>query len=192
MAVITITAPAVEPVTVAEFKSHARIEYADEDAGIEKKITAAREYAERYLGFPFISTEFELVLDTFPRGPLKLPAGRLQSVTSVKYVAPDTGLEVTLTAGTDYEVDTYSVPGWIAPAASGWPTPKATINAVRVRYVAGYGATAADVPAAIREAILQIASSYFENRESVSDVSMMSVPHGAESTLDNFRSYDWE
>ena len=49
-----------------------------------------------------------------------------------------------------YAVDTDSEPGLVVPAyGESWPSARDEVNAVRVRFVAGYG-DASDVPAAIK------------------------------------------
>ena len=190
MAIITITPPAAEPVALADFKSHLGITDDTDDTLIQSKLTAARQSVEQYLGFPLVTTVFEMVLDKFPRGPIQFPAGVLQSVASVKYIATS-GVETTLTVDTDYRVDTASNPGWISPV-NGWPSTLDTINAVRIRYSAGYGDAAA-VPSIIKEAIVQVGAGFFENRESVFvGGGVATVPMGAAWTLDQFRSYGWE
>lgn len=106
---------------------------------------------------------WDLVLDGFPDEGIRIPLPPLQSVTYLRYVSPDTGLETTLTVDTDYLVDTYSEPGWVMPGADGWPATMDTINAVRIRFIAGYVAT----PPAIKQAVMLLAAHYYENRESV-------------------------
>ena len=190
MAIITITPPAVEPVALEDFKSHLGITDDTDDAMIQSKLAAARQSVEQYLGFPLVTTVFEMVLDAFPRGAIQFPAGVLQSVASVKYIAP-TGVETTLTVDDDYRVDTASNPGWISPV-NGWPSTQDTINAVRIRYSAGYGDADA-VPSIIKEAIAQVGAGFFENRESVFVGGGGSVvPMGAAWILDQHRSYAFE
>jgi uncharacterized phiE125 gp8 family phage protein len=89
----------------------------------------------------------------------------VQSITSVIYVDTD-GQEQTLSADL-YEVDIASDPGWIVPAASTrWPRTMRTINAVRVRFVAGYG-DPEDVPEKIKTAIKALVAHWYEAREPV-------------------------
>jgi uncharacterized phiE125 gp8 family phage protein len=59
-----------------------------------------------------------------------------------------------------------------------WPSTRYTINAVTIRFAAGYGDAAEDVPQAIRQGILIEISNLYENREDVvagQNISMLSA-----------------
>ena len=45
-----------------------------------------------------------------------------------------------------------------------WPSPGVPVGGVRIDYTAGYGAAEADVPAPLRQAILQLSADGFEHR----------------------------
>ena len=66
-----ITAPATEPVTLDEARSHLRVDFLDDDALIVALITAARLHAEMLTGRSFITTRWKAVLDSFP-GPSRM------------------------------------------------------------------------------------------------------------------------
>jgi hypothetical protein len=66
MRLVQITPPTVEPVTLAEAKLHARIEYSDDDALVTSLITAARRYCETAIRAAFITQTWTLMLDSFP------------------------------------------------------------------------------------------------------------------------------
>ena len=61
----------------------------------------------------------------------------------------------------DYTLDTYSAEPWIVPHAA-WPATMSTINAVRVRWIAGAGC-----PEPLRQAILLLVAHFYANREAV-------------------------
>jgi uncharacterized phiE125 gp8 family phage protein len=153
-----IVPPAVYPVTLAEAKAQCRVDHDDEDAFIQRLIAAATGHFDArsgVLGRCLISQTWEMVLDEFPAGALELPLGPVQSVVSVEYDDPS-GVAQTVAAST-YTVDTTSLS---APTLD-------NINAVRVRFVSGYGSTPAAVPDAIRHAILMLIGHWYENREAV-------------------------
>jgi uncharacterized phiE125 gp8 family phage protein len=162
MAYKLITAPTVEPITVSELKSHCRIDASDEDTILATYITAARMQAENYLEIALISQTWDLYLDGFPEAfVLRSP---VVSVSSVNYY-DQSGALLTLSSDA-YLVDSASMPCYITPAyGTTWPTPRAIPNAVWVRHVAGYGATAASVPQSIRHWILMRAASMYLHRE---------------------------
>lgn len=135
----TITAPAAEPVSLAEAKLHLRVDHAADDDLIEALIVSAREDAEHRIGRALVMQTLEQVLDAFPDA-IYLDMPPIQSVTSVKYL--DTaGAEQTLNPSA-YTADLDSAPGSIIPAyGAAWPSARDMPNAVRARYVAGYAVT---------------------------------------------------
>lgn len=169
-----VTPPACEPVSLAQFKTHARISRDDEDATIRGYIMAARQYAESRQRRQLITATWRLTIDSFyPCGEsrslfetaaIKIPLPPLASVTSITYVDED-GATQTLDSSL-YLVDTQSEPGRIVPAFNQvWPYTREQINAVAITFVAGYGGTPGSVPATTRQAIQMLASHYYENRE---------------------------
>lgn len=89
-----ITAPAVEPVTVAEARAHLYVGHSDDDAIIGAFIAAAREDCEHRTQRALVTQTWERTLDGFPAA-ISLPMAPLASVTSVKYIDGD-GNEQTL------------------------------------------------------------------------------------------------
>ena len=86
MALITITGPAAEPVTVAEVKEAARADGTDLDSQIALLIPAFRRQAEHLQGRRLITQTVELVLDAFPPDTdIDLLLPDVQSITSVIY-----------------------------------------------------------------------------------------------------------
>ncbi len=112
-----ITPPAMEPVTLAQAKLHARIDHDLEDGLLATFIAAARQHGEQLTGRQFVEAAYELSLDGFPCGddPIELPKPPLQAVAAVSFVAPD-GVTQTISSATDYVVDTSGLLGRIYPA----------------------------------------------------------------------------
>jgi len=143
MPLIDITAPAVEPVTATEVKAAARIDDTAFDAQIAIIIPAIRRLCETRLDRRLVTQTVELVLDAFPAAEIDLYLPDVQSITSVKYLDAIDGTEQTL-ASDQYSLDSASTPCWLLPAYdTDWPDTWDTTNAVRVRFVAGYGLAAA-------------------------------------------------
>ena len=152
--IVTITPPTVEPITVGEVMAHCRLDAANLEAGysdaIEILIAAARSQAEQELRRYLVTQTLEYRADRFPCDARVITLPPAQSVTSITYIDPAGSAQV-LDAG-QYVVDTESRPARIAPAAQ-WPSVLRQMNAVKVRFVAGYGAAAA-VPACIKAWLL--------------------------------------
>ena len=186
-----VTAPTIQPVTLAEARMQLKDPPAVEDFLIESAIRAACEHAEAYTGRRFVTQTWDYFLDCFPnewanqygrsRGEFALPHPPLVSVTSVKYF-DEAGVEQTL-ATSEYQVDASSDPGRIAPAyGKSWPSARAQLNAVTVRFVCGYGGLAS-VPFSIKAAILLIVGHLFEHREENQDFQVHEMPLGSERLL---------
>jgi len=113
-------------------------------------IAAARQHAETLLKRYLITQTIDYYMDCFDSWEIKLPP--LQSVSAITYVDTD-GTTQTIDAA-DYLVDAVSVPARITPAyGETWPTPRTQNNAVKIRFIAGYGAASA-VPQCIKNWML--------------------------------------
>lgn len=159
------TAPTTEPLTTAEAKKHLRVDIADDDTYIDALVAAARQYAETATNRQFVSATWDAIWDWFPPFfTLRKPP--LQSVTSIIYL-DSAGASQTLSSS-EYQVITSREPGEVhlAPTSS-WPTTESgRLDAVTVKYIAGYGAASA-VPDGIKQAILLLVGAWYENREQI-------------------------
>lgn len=185
MRLTVITAPATEPIMLDEAKLHCRVDLDNDDALIERLIAAAREDVEIKKKRALITQTLELRLDDWPCMRLDrvidIPRPPLQSVTSVKYLDED-GDERTLDADT-YTVSTGTPGRVVLNETESWPTLGSYPDAVRVRFVAGYG-DADDVRSQTKAWILLRVAHLYKFRESaISGTIVSSVPF-----LDNLLS----
>ncbi|MBI1274204.1 MAG: hypothetical protein GC131_09015 [Alphaproteobacteria bacterium] len=178
-----VTAPASEPVTLAEAKTHLRVEATADDSFITALIAAARQWAEEHTGRALISQTWRLWLDCWPGmneqwwdgvrdGPasgltaaraISLPRAPLISISTVKTY--DDNDDATVWDAANYFADTASQPGRIALRnAATWPQPVRETGGISIEYVAGYGAAAANVPEAVRTACRQLVAHWYEHR----------------------------
>lgn len=182
MPLILISGPAGEPVTSADVKTSARIDGTEFDSEIALLIPAVRQDAEHRLGRRLITQTVELVLDAFPAAEIDLRLPDVQSITSVKYLDA-AGVEQTLASNAYSLVDQGAEvsPTWLLPAnGTSWPSTLDAANAVRVRFVVGFGSTAADVPAAIRQWIIATC---------VATLNRCDVPEFIDRLLDGHKVY---
>lgn len=183
--------PSVEVISLADFKLHERIDGTDSDAKIADLLYAARRYAEDWTARAFMSQTWRVSYDFFPLS-IELPRPPLQSVTHIKYI-DQAGVLQTLDPSL-YQVNSWRVPGRIVPAVGrDWPqTLAGAENAVQVTYRAGYGDNPADVPPQLRQAILLLASHWFEQREDVvygaGTQQPFTIPHGVTSICNMHRA----
>ena len=162
MSIVVFTPPASEPITLAEAKMQCRVDHDDEDELFVMLISAVRQHAETMLRRSLITQTLDAYFDYFP---CEIGLQPLQSVTAITYV--DTaGITQTLVAD-QYIVDAVSQPARITPTYGvSWPATRAQINAVKVRFVAGYGLPAA-VPQCIKNWMLIRVATLFESRQQI-------------------------
>lgn len=182
MGLTLITQPASFPVTLAEAKSHCRVEDASEDSTVSGLIAAATDYVEQYTGKAIMSQTWRLTLDEFADSIL-LPKNPVQSVTSIKYYDVLGDIQ---TLPTDfYTADTVSDPAWLVlNSDKTLPDTMEGVNAVRIEFIAGY----TTVPPSIKHAILMLVAQWFDHRAAVSDKAIIAVPHAVEALLTNYRN----
>lgn len=186
MALTKVTDATIEPVTLAEARSHLRILDpldTSNDADIARLITVARTDAEDRMRRTIIDTTWRLMLDHFPSA-IRLPMPRIIGVSELKYIDADGNLQ-TLDSSM-YSVDVASEPGWIVPAwDQSWPTARDQMHAVSVLYSAGYGTNADNVPSPIKQWVLHAVEEMHEHRGLTSAQPM--VPHDfMHHLLDNY------
>lgn len=187
MALKLITAATVLAVSLVEAKAHLRIDTTDDDTLITAMIGAATQAAEHMTGRALMAQTWELTLDAFPSA-LELTRVPVQSITSITY-ADSTGASTVL-SNTLYALDNADEFGfaYVVPVYAGvWPETRDEINAVKVRYVAGY-ADAASVPESIKSWIKLQVGSMYEGREAevIGNGSAISLGF-ADRLLDRYR-----
>ena len=181
MALTLVTPSAADVVSLADFKASVRAELAEttEDVFMLECLRRAQAHlGERtgWSGVVCLTTTLDLKLDAFPCGgmpwlslrdwAIRVPVRPVQSVTSVKYLDPD-GVEQTLTPVTDYTVHVEEDPSpcLIMPAyGKSWPSARAVLNAVTVRFIAGFTGPGA-IPPNMRSAVLVLAGHFYTHRD---------------------------
>jgi uncharacterized phiE125 gp8 family phage protein len=168
-----------EPVSLAEAKAHLRVTSDHENTLIESYIVAAREWVENYTGYILVSRQ---IVETFSSwgGPLTLHNRPISALGEITYTDAD-GDE---TVYADGVLRTFTYPAKIyPPSGSTFPT-LGTDGGITVNYTAGY-ATAADVPHALKQAMLLLIGYWHVNREAEAPAGLSQlatasgVPHSA-------------
>ena len=166
MGISLTTAPAVEPVSLADMKLHLRVDGTDDNALITALISVAREYVEIWTGRACISQTWTQTFDGFPDGAgnIELKRPPLLSVTSVVYADVDDA-DQTWSTGS-YTVHTDTLPGHIElDYGESYPSTRDKEASVTVIFVAGYGAAATALPTPIIQAVKLIVGDLYEHRE---------------------------
>ncbi len=160
MSLQLITPPPLEPVTLDDAKLHLKVDTTDDDALIERLIAAARARAEWHTGRAFVTQSWTLWRDCWAEC-VEIPLPPLQAITAVTTFAPDGTPNV-------LDPDLYTVDAASQPARIMFgcipPVGLRAINAVAIAFDAGYGGAANDVPAPLREAILEIVAELYVHR----------------------------
>jgi uncharacterized phiE125 gp8 family phage protein len=180
------TAAAVAPVTLLDGKSQCRVDTNEDDQLITDYINTATSRCELAARRTFITTTYDLWFDRWPVSSIDFPLPPLQSVTGFYYTDED-GTE-TEWSSDNYIVDTTSTPGRLQFKRTA-VLPSVVlqeINAVRIRFVAGYGDAPSDVPEIYKQAIKMLLGHYYENREALlvaQGLSLSELPLGVADLL---------
>jgi len=183
------TPPLVEPVTLAEFKGHAKIDETTDDALCSALLKAAREWCEQFTRRAFIAQTWVVGVSQMPVGnAITLPRGPVLSILDVKLF--DDADNATIWPALNYYAALASHPArLVLRTGASWPVLMRTANAMQISYVAGYGVAAGDVPEAIRLAIKQLALHWYEYRgEALASSAMASAPLTIEALLQPYRA----
>ncbi|ODA66840.1 Phage gp6-like head-tail connector protein [Methyloligella halotolerans] len=166
MALALTSAPAVEPVSLAEAKAHLRVDQDAEDDLISALIVSARSWVERQYGLALITQEWSFYLDRVPgAGAVALPLSPLQSVESVTIHSANGGTnELDQDA---YAYDALSKPARLIFQGANGGASLRPLNGIEIAYRCGFGDAADDVPGPIRQALLLLIVHWFERREPV-------------------------
>lgn len=162
---VETTPPAAEPVTLAAAKTFLRVDHAADDDLIEALITVARQTCESATGRSLITRGYSLYVDNWPcdSASLALPRPPLAAVAEIlTYEDDDSSATFSVD---DYYVDTSGAPGRIVLRRGATPPLAGRVaNGIEIRYTAGYGADDEDVPALLRQGVLQLVAHLYEHR----------------------------
>jgi uncharacterized phiE125 gp8 family phage protein len=182
-----VTAPTIEPVTLADAKLFLKVDETADNALITSLIKAARHVCERYTSRALTAQTWQIFFDivqgsdhplsegishgadlSYNASALFLPKPPLVSVTHVKTY--DDSDVATTWASTNYFVDTATEPGRIVPRSGvSWPTATRVANGIEIQFVAGYAALGTDpetydIPEDMVTGIKRMINHLYENR----------------------------
>ena len=184
--VSVVTAPAIEPLSLDDVRTHLRIDDNELDSNLGRLIRAARNHAESITGRALITQTIDVTYDRFCN-KITIPRGRVQSITSIKYQDED-DTEQTLDTSV-YRVDSARVPGRVElEDGEAWPSLYFASSVVTIRAVVGYGDAADDVEEEIKQAMFLLIGHWLENGEaSIPGISLTEIPFGVDLLLDQHR-----
>ena len=156
-----LTAPAAEPLTLAEAKAFLRVEVTDDDDLIAALIASARIHVEAQTRRALITQSWRISADAWPAdGRLAVRPAPLQALTAARVYDLD---------GVAQTVDLQAfVPDIAASqlAFAPWalPQPGRLAAGIELDVTVGYGDAAPDVPEPLRHAVKILVAHWYENR----------------------------
>lgn len=192
MRLLLVTAPTLEPVTLAQARAQCRVTHTADDDLITDMIVTARVSVESFVGRSLVHRTYDLKCDGFPC-EWTLPMAPAASVTSITYVDSN-GTTQTLASDQYVLLGGGGTPGCksgrIVPAYGvTWPSTRGTPEDVTVRFVAGYGAAASDVPSVFKSAMKTLVEDLYEERGSyVTGTTVVALPTAMERSLIPYRT----
>jgi uncharacterized phiE125 gp8 family phage protein len=185
MTPLALGPPAIEPVTLAEARQFLRLDQTDEDALLATLITAARLMIEAASGRCLIEQPWRIVLDRWPAGgEIRLPLSPLLRIDAARVY--DVLGAAQAVAGASLTLDRAADPPVIRLTGE-VPEIGRTHGAIEIDIAAGYGATAAAVPAPLRQAVLRLAARWFEQRGDVAGRDAQALPAAIAALVAPFR-----
>jgi uncharacterized phiE125 gp8 family phage protein len=161
MSAILLTAPAIEPVTLADAKAFLRVETDADDDVIGALIAASRIHIEAQTRRAMIAQSWRLTADFWPPdGRLTVTPAPLKQVTAARVFDIDGHAQTidTQVFVPDFGASAVAFAPWAVPA------PGRIAAGIELDVVTGYGDAAADVPEPLRQAIRLLVAHWYENR----------------------------
>lgn len=147
-----LTPPASEALTLAEVKTHLRVETSNDDTLIGTLIVAARLLCEAWTGRALMTQTWQIKFDDALCGNfIRLPKTPVQSVVHIKTY--DDADAATVFSSANYFVDPVGGRVILRVGAS-WPVASRAASGYEVQFVSGYGSAGSDVPAPLRQGML--------------------------------------
>jgi len=196
-----LTPAAIEPVTVDDVKAYLRLDHSESDSLIAAEIAAARMACERFTGLALISQQLAIWADDWPMPPqdcwwdgmadgaygghgkatavMNLPIAPLINLTAIDLIEEDGTATPWLPLGA--YVTGGLLPALVLKQGKIWPRVRRRRSGIRIAVTAGYGPTADDVPAALRQGIIQLVVHRFDHPADAH------VPAGVRSLWSSFR-----
>lgn len=152
---------------------------------VEQYIEAAIGRVEACSGRVLFKRSLRFTADRFPAA-LVLPASPVIEVTQVEYLDAQGGL-VTLPSASYALIDRLGTPKLIPAMGHSWPATAAFPGAVLVDFDAGYGEGMEDIPAPLRQAVMQTVADWFRFAGNVATAALHELPDSAYRACQPFR-----
>ena len=187
MTTYLLAGPAEEPVSLAEARAFLRVDDTAEDELIATLIAAARIHVESVTSRALLSQSWRLALEEWPAsGAVGFPITPVLQLVAVRYFGA---------LGEPHEIDLAEVTTDLAAGRAFLPAAPTLVSAplrrqheVELDFTAGFGESADDVPADLRQAMLMLVAYWFEHRDAVVVAGSGSiVPGGFDQLVARYR-----
>jgi hypothetical protein len=200
-----VTPPAVPVLSVAELKTYLRIDNSLEDGLLEAMEIAAVKRLESEINLKFINQTWDIFLDNYPIQPAQkwwdgvVETAISEIVTPCRNITFPLGIAssfVEFSSYADSETFNHDVSDYIFDSVGNrarvglklggvWPTTiLRTNNALRFRFVFGFGPDATAIPKDITIAVRELVGHMYENR---GDQNEMAIPAHIMSLVESYR-----
>jgi uncharacterized phiE125 gp8 family phage protein len=178
---LTWTTPSASIITVAELKSHLRVDFDDDDDLMSDLVVAAQAHIEgpEGIGLALAPSTWRLSLDGFPSDQvIAIPLGPVTAVTGITYLDAS-GAHQTLDLA-NVRIDLDGRPARITPALDkAWPETADLVGAVKVTFTAG----PASPDPALKRAVLMLAAHWYAHPSATAPGQVPEIPLGVAAIL---------
>jgi len=177
---VVITPPATTPISMATAKAYLKITTTDDDDLITALITAATDFAEKYIKKDLITKTWKTFRDDFFFDEIILRRSPLQTVDRFEYLVatvltPVPSTDFYNTVETDYSRIALE-------DGERFPTDgDVRLQSIEIDFKTGFGDTEADIPEDIKTGLLAHIAMLFENRGDCFDCGCAVAPKIAAS-----------
>ncbi len=169
---VTVTPSTEEPLTRDEAKLWAKLESdeVEEDALVDGLIARARARYEAFTGRTALQQTYDWYQDRQTYGYAQVlcpPRWPLVSIGSIRTFSTTDASDIggTTMPAANYYVDIASEPGRVVPvSAATWPPATRIINALIMRFTAGYSTSSTGVPEGIKTQLKMMVAAAYEHR----------------------------
>ena len=179
-------APGETPVTLAELKSHLRVDWDDEDDELQAYLEAAVETLDGpkgQLASAIVSQTWHHVCGGADHWRVRLTADPV-ALVSIKYLDGDE-VEQTATLA-DFRVESDGFDYAVVPVTGkSWPDMACRADALRITYTTG--AEVSDVPKPLKQAVKLLAAHWYKEREHAAAVNLREIPFAVSTLIQPYK-----
>lgn len=184
--VIVSESPDDTPVSLAELKSHLRVDWGDEDDDIQAYLDAAVEALDGpkgQLAAPIVRQTWQHTCDGAHCWRVPLTADPV-SLVSITYYDADHAQQTATLADFRVESDGYDY-SVVPVSGKAWPGMACRDDALTITYTTG--AEVADVPKPLKQAVKLLAAHWYKEREHAAAANLREIPFAVSTLIQPYK-----